>query len=58
MNLKNWHLEQLIRIKFVWDEFVNKITMFIKGYPKFRYISKNLKNNVYNVAYIYLIFLV
>lgn len=50
MNLKNWHLEQLIRIKFIWDEYVNKITLFIKGYPKFRYISKNLKNNVKDIS--------
>ena len=50
MNLKNWHLEQLFRIKFAWDELINKITMFIKGYPKFRYISKNLKNNVKDMS--------
>lgn len=50
MNLKNWHLEQLIKIKFAWDELINKITMFIKGYPKFRYISKNLKSNVKDIS--------
>lgn len=50
MNPMNWYQESLIRIKFAWDELINKITMFIKGYPKFRYISKNLKNNVKDIS--------
>ena len=50
MNPMNWYQESLIRISFAWDELINKITMFIKGYPKFRYISKNLKNNVKDIS--------
>lgn len=46
----NWYQESLIRISFAWNELINKITMFIKGYPKFRYISKNLKNNVKDIS--------
>lgn len=50
MNPMNWYQESLIRISFTWNELINKILMFIKGYPKFRYISKNLKNNVKDIS--------
>ena len=50
MNPINWYQESLIRISFAWNELINKIMMFIKGYPKFRYISKNLKNNVKDIS--------
>lgn len=50
MNPMNWYQESLIRISFAWNELINKIMMFIKGYPKFRYISKNLKNNVKDIS--------
>ncbi len=50
MNPMNWYQESLIRISFAWNELINKIMMFIKGYPKFRYISKNLNNNVKDIS--------
>ena len=50
MNPMNWYQESLIRISFAWYELINKIMMFIKGYPKFRYISKNLNNNVKDIS--------
>lgn len=50
MNPMYWYWESLIRISFAWNELINKIMMFIKGYPKFRYISKNLKNNVKDIS--------
>lgn len=50
MSPNNWFQEHLFKIYFAWTELINKIYSFINDYPKKKYISNNLKNNVKDIS--------
>lgn len=46
----NWLNGELIRINLAWNRLIDACSKFFKGFPKNRYISKNLKNNANNMS--------